>query len=75
MPKAIINNEGGRGLKWTRSVEDDICWEIGEHLNTRWSPDITGQDMLLYVDVLHEDAKFLENLLNNLHSGVLLETR
>ena len=72
LPKAILNDENGRGLQWTRGVEEDIKWEIGNSLNTRWSPDVTGTDMILTVEVPPEDARFLECLLNNLHSGKLL---
>jgi len=75
LPKTILNDENGCGLQWTRGVEKDIKWEIGTSLNTRWAPDVTGQDLILTVDVPVEDARFLECLLNNLHSGILLETQ
>jgi hypothetical protein len=72
LPKAIIDDEDDRGLRWTRGVEEDIKFEIGEYLNTRWSPDVTGADMILTVEVEESDARFLECLLNNLHSAKLL---
>lgn len=72
LPKAIIHDENGRGLKWTRGIEEDINAEIGEYLNPRWSPDVTGADMILTVEVEESDARFLECLLHNLHSAKLL---
>ena len=72
LPKAIIHDENGRGLKWTRGIEEDINAEIGEYLNTRWSLDVTGTDIILAVEVDETDARFLECLLHNLHSGKLL---
>jgi hypothetical protein len=72
LPKAIIHDENGRGLKWTRGIEEDINAEIGEYLNTRWSPDVTGADMILTVEVDETDARNLECLLNNLYSAKLL---
>jgi hypothetical protein len=72
LPKAIINDENDRGLKWTRGVEDDIMYELGEYLNTRWSTDVTEKDLILTVDVLEEDAKFLEVALHNLHQAKLI---
>jgi hypothetical protein len=74
LPKAIIQDENDRGLQWTRGIEEDIKWEIGEYHNTRWSPDVTGADMILTVEVEESNARFLECLLHNLHSGKLLET-
>ena len=74
LPKAIINDENDRGLQWSRGIEEDIKWEIGEYLNTRWSPDVTGVYMILTVDVEDTNARFLECLLHNLHAGKLLET-
>jgi hypothetical protein len=72
LPKAIIDDENGCGLKWTRGIEEDIKFEIGEYLNPRWSPDVTGADMILTVEVEESDARFLECLLNNLHGAKLL---
>ena len=73
LPKAIINDENSRGLNWTRGVEEDIKWEIGQYLNTRWTLDVTNTDMILTVDVPESDARFLECLLHNLHSAKLLQ--
>jgi hypothetical protein len=72
LPKAIINDENDRGLNWTRGIEEDIKWEIGEYLNTRWAPDVTNTDIILTVDVSEDNARFLEILLHNLHGGKLL---
>ena len=71
LPKAIVNDENNHGLKWTRGVEKDIQSELGEFLNTRWTP--TGErEMTLKVDVPTKDAEFLRCLLHNLHSGKLI---
>ena len=74
LPKAILNDENGRGLRWTRGIEEDIKWELelSEYLNTRWEKDVTGADMILTVDVDPGDARFLECALHNLHGGKLL---
>jgi hypothetical protein len=74
LPKAIINDENERGLKWSRGIEKDIHAELGEYLETQWVPDVTNTVMILRVKVSETDARFLECLLHNLHTGKLLET-
>lgn len=71
MPAAIINDENDRGLKFTRGVEKDIFFEIGEYLNTRWTP--TGErELTLTVDVSTEHAETLRCLMHNLHQAKLI---
>ncbi len=71
MPKAIINDENDRGLKFTRGVEKDIFFEIGEYLNTRWTP--TGErELTLTVDVSAEHEETLRCLMHNLHQAKLI---
>ena len=73
LPKAIINDDNERGLKFTRGIEKDIYYEIGEYLNTRWTP--TGeQEMFLTVDVSELHAETLQLLMQNLHSAKLTST-
>ena len=73
LPKAIINDENSRGLNWSRGVEEDIKYIIGQYLNTRWSPDVTNTNMVLTVDVPESETVFLECLLRNVHSAKLLQ--
>lgn len=76
LPKAIINDDNCRGLKFTRGIEKDINAELGMFLNTRWSMEPTyGKDLILHVDVHVEHAEILNCLMHNLHSAKLTSTK
>jgi hypothetical protein len=73
LPKAIINDDNDRGLRFIRGIEKDIHSELGEFLNTRWTP--TGErEMVLTVDVSEDQIETLKCLMHNLHSAKLIQT-
>jgi hypothetical protein len=71
LPKAIINDDNERGLKFTRGIEKDIHSELGEFLNTRWTP-TSERGMILTVDVSEDQTETLKSLMHNLHSAKLI---
>ena len=73
LPKAIINDDNERGLKFTRGIEKDIQSEIGEFLNTRWTP-TSERELVLTVDVPIVHTETLKCLMHNLHSAKLIQT-
>jgi hypothetical protein len=75
LPKAIINDDNGRGLKFTQGIEQDINSELEIFLKTQWELEPAyRKDLVLQVEVPVKHAETLRCLIHNLHSGKLIST-
>jgi len=74
LPKPIRENRNDSQDIYLRGIQSDLSYEFETCPPTllKAEMDVTGHDLLVTFSVDESDARFLEIVLHNLHSGKLL---